>query len=149
MKHFVTPEDTAWSEQLAENTGSDAMPFAPAVVTRGRTVWLSGATAYPLVHAHPHDEAELRVPAGIAEQTRACLDNLAVALRAAGGTTRDIVKVTIFNTDMDAQDEVNEVYAEFFGTHRPARSHVGVHRLVGPELKIEIEAVAVLDDEAA
>lgn len=46
---------------------------------------------------------------------------------------------------MHAQNEVNQVYAEFFGEHRPTRSHIGVNRLVGPELKIEIEAVAVLD----
>lgn len=144
MKHTVTPESLAWAAQLQDNTGADAMPFAPAVVTRGDTVWLSGATAYPLVHKHPHDEAELTVPEGIAEQTRACLDNLLIALRAACGELTDIVKVTIFNTDMDAQDEVNRVYGEFFGDHKPSRSHIGVHRLVGPELKIEIEAVAVL-----
>ncbi|MGW4235038.1 RidA family protein [Streptomyces sp. NPDC004980] len=144
MKQFITPDSLAWAAQLREDTGADAMPFAPAVVTRGNTVWLSGATAYPLVHQHPHDEAELTVPEGIAEQTRACLENLLIALKAAGGDLQDIVKVTIFNTDMDAQNAVNQVYAEFFGQHRPARSHIGVNRLVGPELKIEIEAVAVL-----
>lgn len=124
--------------------GAHAMPFVPAFVTRGDIVWLSGATAYPLVHRHPHDEDELAVPAGIGEQTRACLENLMVALGAAGGVKEDVVKVTIFSTDMDAQDEVNEVYSRFFHPHRPARSHVGVSRLVGPELKVEIEAVAVL-----
>lgn len=122
------------------------MPFYPAVTTQGRTVYLSGATAFPLIHKHPHDEAELRVPDDIGEQTRACLNNLKTALEAAGGQVTDIVKVTIFNTDMDAQDDVNKAYTAFFGDHRPCRSHVGVDRLVGSDLKIEIEAIAVLDD---
>ena len=123
----------------------NAMPFVPAVVTSGKTVYLSGATAFPLIHSHPHVEEELRVPEDIREQTRRALENLKAALEAAGGQVADIVKVTIFNTDMRAQDDVNEVYAEFFGDVRPARSHIGVAALVGPELKIEIEAVAVLD----
>lgn len=144
MQRTVTPDSLARASRRPEDAAADAMPFAPAVVTRGDTVWLSGATAYPLVHAHPHDPAELAVPEGTAEQARVCLDNLLIALRAAGGDVEDIVKVTLFSTDMDAQDEVNRVYADFFGDHRPARSHIGVHRLVGPELKIEIEAVAVL-----
>lgn len=144
MKQFVTPGSSTWAAQLREDTGADAMPFVPAVVTRGDTVWLSGATAYPLVHQHPDEEAGQTVPDGIAEQTRTCLENLLIALRAAGGDVQDIVKVTIFNTDMDAQNEVNRVYAEFFGEHKPARSHIGVNRLVSPELKIEIEATAVI-----
>lgn len=121
------------------------MPFTPAIVTEeGRTVWLSGATAYPLVHKHPHDPEELRVPGGIADQTTACLENLKTALEAAGGAITDIVEVTIYNTDMDSQDEVNQAYITFFGDHRPTRTHLGVHRLVSPALKVEISAHAVL-----
>lgn len=121
------------------------MPFTPAVVTTGgRHVWLSGATAFPLVHKHPHDEDELTVPDGIGEQTRACLENLRIAVEAAGGTVLDIVETTIYTTEMQNQDEVNRVYMEFFGEHRPARSHVGVSHLVGGKLSIEISAHAVI-----
>jgi 2-iminobutanoate/2-iminopropanoate deaminase len=123
------------------------MPFVPGMSVRaGRTVYLSGATAFPLYHKHPHDEEELRPPQGIGEQTRIALENLRLVLEAGGGRPTDIVKVTIFNTEMEHQDEVNRVYTEFFGDHRPARSHVGVQELVGKGLKIEIEAVAVIDD---
>jgi 2-iminobutanoate/2-iminopropanoate deaminase len=125
----------------------EEMPFVPGMaVTGGRTVYRSGATAFPLYHKHPHDEAELRPPESIGAQTRVALDNLRIVLEAAGGKITDIVKVTIFNTEMEHQDEVNRVYQEFFGPHRPARSHVGVNRLVGKGLKIEIEAIAVIDD---
>lgn len=121
------------------------MPFTPAVVTTGgRHVWLSGATAFPLVHKHPHDEDELAVPGGIGEQTRACLENLRIAVEAAGGTVRDIVETTIYTTEMKNQDVVNRVYMEFFGEHRPARSHIGVSHLVGGATKIEISAHAVI-----
>lgn len=124
------------------------MPFSPAVVTRdsARTIHLSGATAFPLVHKHPHDENELRVPAGMYDQTVRTLENLRQALEAAGGAVADIVKVVIYNTDLSKQDDVNRAYVEFFGDHRPARSHIGVAQLVGSGLLIEIEATAVVDD---
>jgi 2-iminobutanoate/2-iminopropanoate deaminase len=124
------------------------MPFSIAVSTGGnpRTVQLSGATAFPLVHKHPHDEDELRVPAGLYDQTVRALHNLRIALQAAGGELTDIVKVVIYNTRMDQQDEVNRAYVEFFGEHRPARSHIGVDALVGSGLLIEIEAIAVIGD---
>jgi 2-iminobutanoate/2-iminopropanoate deaminase len=132
-------------EFITAGADPEEMPFMPAITTTGgTTVWLSGATAFPLVHKHPHDLDELSVPENIGDQTRACLENLRVALEAAGGTTADIVEVTIYNTDMDSQDEVNAVYLEFFGDHRPTRTHIGVSRLVGPALKIEISAHAVI-----
>ncbi len=126
----------------------DDMPFVRAIaVAGGRTIYCSGVTALPLVHKHPHDEAELRPPEDIGDQTRVCLENLRRVLEAAGATFADVVKVTIFNTEIDRQDDVNRVYREFFGEHRPARSHVGVSRLVSPRLKIEIEAIAVVTDD--
>ena len=126
----------------------DEMPFVPAVTVRGggTTVYLSGATAFPLVHSHPHREEELQVPDDIAEQTRLALDNLGLALAASGAGFEDVVKVVIYNTEMERQDAVNEVYRRYFPRGLPARSHVGVSRLVGRGLKIEIEAVAVVSE---
>lgn len=124
----------------------DDMPFVPAYrVTGGTVVFLSGATANPIYHKHPHDPEELRPPKTMREQVRKCLENLKIEVEAAGGTIEDIVKVTIFNRRMDLQDEVNEEYVKFFGRHRPARSHIGVSELVTPDVLIEIEAVAVID----
>lgn len=124
----------------------EEMPFSPAATAKGKTVYLSGATAFPLIHRHPHVESELHVPEDIGEQTTACLNNLKTALRAAGGDITDIVKVTIFSTEMASQDKVNDAYLAFFGEHRPCRSHIGVDHLVGSQTKIEIEAIAVLGD---
>jgi 2-iminobutanoate/2-iminopropanoate deaminase len=125
----------------------DDMPFSLGFkVKGGTTLYISGATAYPLYHSHPHVEEEMNVPNEIKAQTSIVLANLQKVIEAAGGTINDIVKTTIFNTRMDMQDEVNEVYNHFFKGHRPARSHVGVSELVGTGLMIEIEVIAVLND---
>jgi 2-iminobutanoate/2-iminopropanoate deaminase len=124
------------------------MPFSPAIVTNthSRTIHLSGSTAFPLIHKHPHDENELTVPEGLYDQTVRTLENMRAALEAAGGKITDIVKVVIYNTRMTQQDEVNVAYMEFFGAHRPARTHIGVASLVGKGLLVEIEATAVVSD---
>ena len=125
----------------------EEMPFVPAVKVRGgTTIYLSGATAFPLCHSHPHREEELRVPDDIAEQARLAMENLKLALQASGATFDNVVKVVIYNTEMDQQDRVNEVYRSYFPNGLPARSHVGVSRLVGGGLKIEIEMVAVVPE---
>jgi 2-iminobutanoate/2-iminopropanoate deaminase len=125
----------------------DDMPFSLGYkVKGGTTLYISGATAFPLYHAHPHVEEELIVSDSIKEQTQKVLDNIKLVVEAAGGTINDIVKTTIFNTRMDLQDEVNEVYNKFFRSHRPARSHIGASELVGTGLMIEIEVIAVLND---
>ncbi|GAA4178142.1 RidA family protein [Gryllotalpicola koreensis] len=82
--------------------------------------------------------------ATLAEQTRACLANIDRIITAAGGQRTDIAAVTIYNTRLAEQDVVNAVCSEFFGEHRPARTHVEVSRLADPELLIEISAMAAL-----
>ena len=130
-----------------EGFAEEEMPFVPAVMVRGgSTIYLSGATAFPLYHKHPHDEDELRVPEDIGEQTRLALENLRRVLASCGATFDNVVKVVIYNTDMDRQDTVNEIYRSYFTNGPPARSHVGVDRLVSSNVKIEIDMVAVVPD---
>lgn len=133
--------DAHWSDTLAAQTGTDRPPFSALVRTSGPTLYLSGQT-FPVIGS-----GDARKPAdiGMAEQTRACLENLDLLVTTGGGTRADIVKVTIFNTRMADQSTVNDVYREFFGAHRPTRSHVEVTRLADPDLLIEIEAIAVLE----
>ena len=81
------------------------------------------------------------VPGGIAEQTERVMQNLAAILQAAGTGLGQVVKTTVFLTDMADFTAMNEVYARAFGNHRPARSTVAVAGL--PKgVKVEIEAVA-------
>jgi len=82
---------------------------------------------------------------GIEEQTRACLDNLRRVLEAGGVTPAQVVKATIFLTDMAEFGTVNEIYGAFFGEHRPARACVEVGAL--PKgAKVEIEAIAYVGE---
>ncbi|CAN5328298.1 RidA family protein [soil metagenome] len=133
--------DAHWSSTLAEATGTAKAPFSAVVRTSGVTIYTAGQT-FPVIGANdtrPAAEVSLR------EQTEACLINIDLLLTAAGATRSDVVKVTIFNTVMSEQPVVNEVYREFFGDHRPTRSHVEVTRLADPDLLIEIEAIAVVE----
>ena len=83
------------------------------------------------------------VDGGIAEQTHRVLQNLRAILRAGGTDLTQVVKTTVFLVDMADFSLMNEVYAEFFGDHRPARSTVAVASLPRGA-RVEIEAVAVL-----
>jgi len=81
------------------------------------------------------------VPGDIAKQTRRVLDNIAAVLRAEGLTFDNVVKTTIFLTDLGDFQTVNEIYGSYFKQDPPARSTVQVSAL--PKgAKIEIEAIA-------
>jgi 2-iminobutanoate/2-iminopropanoate deaminase len=77
-----------------------------------------------------------------AEQARQVMINLKAVLEAAESSLTSVLKTTIFLTDMTAFQEVNEVYSQALGEHRPARSTVGVASLPKGAL-VEIEAVAL------
>ena len=77
-------------------------------------------------------------------QTEKVLENVSLVLQEAGGTLDDVVKVTVFITDMAMYDEVHEVRRRFFGEPYPASSMVEVSALIDPQLLVEVEAVAVI-----
>ncbi len=83
------------------------------------------------------------VEGGVREQTRRVLENLQAVLQAAGTSPLQVVKTTIFLTDMGDFAAVNEVYGGFFATNPPARSTIQVAAL--PKgAKVEIEAIALV-----
>jgi 2-iminobutanoate/2-iminopropanoate deaminase len=85
------------------------------------------------------------VAGGIDAQARRVLDNVAAVLRAEGLGFENIVKTTIFLTDLADFQTVNEIYAGYFEQAPPARSTVQVPAL--PKgARIEIEVIAVADD---
>ncbi len=86
------------------------------------------------------------VPDGVRAQTRQVLLNLRTVLATAGADLSDVVKTTVFLTDMADFAEFNEAYREFFPVDPPARSTVGVAALARPELIVEIEAIAVVQE---
>jgi enamine deaminase RidA (YjgF/YER057c/UK114 family) len=104
-------------------------------VPAGTQVWVSGQ-----VGAEPDGQ----VPEGIEAQARLAFRNVARALTSAGASWADVLKITIFVTDISGLAAVRAAREEFVNTAAPpASTLVEVSALVRPELKIEIEAVAL------
>jgi len=82
--------------------------------------------------------------ADVVAQARQVFHNMREALAAAGCGFEDVVKVTIYLTDVDDRPKINPVRQEVFGATRPASTLVEVPRLAVPGAKIEVEAVALL-----
>ena len=81
------------------------------------------------------------VVGGLGQQARQALANVRDLLESQGATMDDVVKTTVFLAHMDDFPALNEVYAEVFGEHRPARSAVGVSALpLGAAVEIEVWA---------
>jgi 2-iminobutanoate/2-iminopropanoate deaminase len=79
----------------------------------------------------------------IAEQTTQVLTNLSEVLKEGGSGLDKVLKTTVFLSDMENFTPMNEVYAKFFGDHKPARSTVAVKTLPKNAL-VEIECVALI-----
>lgn len=111
-------------------------PYSPAVKA-GNLVYFSGQI--------PLDSTTGKIVEGdISAQAEQCFKNLLNVLASAGLTTDDVVKSTVFLTDMGDFKAVNEVYAKFFNSPYPARSAIGVASLpLGA--KIEIEVIAEVE----
>lgn len=86
------------------------------------------------------------VAGGIEEQTHQVFRNLQAVLAEAGTSFANAVKATVFIKDMNQFAAVNEIYASYFGAHKPARSTVEVARLP-KDVLVEIELVATIPVE--
>jgi len=117
-------------------TGALTPPLA-RVIRAGNHIYVSGQV--------PVKGDGTVVEGGISEQTECVIDNLEAALSEAGATLQDVVKTTVYlsNVKRDFKD-MNEVYAKRFGEHRPTRSTIGAELAL--EALVEIEAVAVIRD---
>ena len=79
----------------------------------------------------------------VREQTHQVFKNLAAVLEAAGASFESVVKATVFIKDMNDFAAINEVYGEYFSSHKPARSCVEVARLP-KDVLVEIEVIALV-----
>jgi reactive intermediate/imine deaminase len=105
-------------------------------VRAGELLFVSGCV--------PVDQEGRLVGDDVVVQARQVFRNIEAVLAAAGATFADVVKVTVYLTNIDERPQINPVRQEFFGEVRPASTLVEVSRLAVPGARIEIEAVALL-----
>ena len=109
-------------------------PYSPAV-RAGDYIFVSGQI--------PLDPITNQTRLGdVASETRQVLENIRLNLEGCGATLADVVKTTVFLTNVQDFAAMNAAYAEVFGDSKPARSTVGVAALPLPGAKVEIEAIA-------
>jgi len=105
------------------------------VVKAGNLIWVSGTVGMT---------QEGTIPTDVVSQFDLALRNLDACLKAGGAGPEHVVKVTVFLTDINDRPRINPARQRYFGTSRPASTLVEVSALVLPQLKVEIEAQAVL-----
>jgi 2-iminobutanoate/2-iminopropanoate deaminase len=111
-------------------------PYSQAVVHNG-LAYLSGQI--------PLDPMTGQlVEADIVPQTTRVLENLKAVLEACGSSLDQVVKTTVYLTDMREFAKMNEIYAKYFPQNPPARSTVEAARLPR-DVRVEIDAIAIVD----
>ena len=119
--------------RVIEGLTSKGGHYSPGVVAGGM-LYISGQL--------PIDPVTGKITeGGIREQTKQALANVGRVLEAAGCRREDVVMCRVYISDMGNWDAVNEVYASFFGSHKPARAVVPTRELHHGAL-VEIEAMA-------
>ena len=112
-------------------------PYSQAIKVRGSTiVYCSGQIGLDPQTGSLAGETAI-------EQARRVMENLKAVIEAAGAHLSDVVKTTMYLTDMNDFAAVNEVYATYFTANQPARATVEASRLP-KDAKVEIDATAVL-----
>lgn len=123
-------------EKIETGIAPSSAPISDAV-RAGNQVWLVAIAEDPV-------SGEI-VAGGIEAQTRRCIENLEIAITAAGGTLANLVQVQVFLVDSADAAGMNAVYREFFTVAPyPVRATVVVKELLARGLRVEMLATAVL-----
>ncbi|HIP19481.1 MAG TPA: RidA family protein [Sulfurovum sp.] len=122
---------------IATNEAPQAIgPYSQAVEANG-LIYTSGQIALM-----PDGTMEIN---DIEHQTKQVMKNLYYVLQEAGAEFTDVIKTTIYLADMNDFEKVNEIYAHYFGDHKPARSTIAVKTLPKNAL-VEIECIAIANN---
>ena len=102
----------------------------------GNTIYVSGQVSMD-------SPGNVVGPGDMQAQTRQALENIKTVLESAGSSMADVVKITVFMTDISLLRDTHQVRAEFFPDPPPASTGIEISALAFPGLLIEIEAIAV------
>jgi 2-iminobutanoate/2-iminopropanoate deaminase len=119
-------------KEFAATPGATSLPFSPGILIDG-TLYIAGQIGRDLKTG--------QMPSEFESEVRNALDSAGLVLKAAGLGFEDAVTVQVYLTDMDLFPRMNAVYATYFKDPRPARTTVGVAKLVGTA-RIEITITA-------
>ncbi|KAI9016112.1 Endoribonuclease L-PSP/chorismate mutase-like protein [Hyaloraphidium curvatum] len=131
---YIASQSRAMSTELTLLSGSTVAPYSPAVTANG-FMYVSGQVGI--------DANLKKVEGGFEAEVKQVLANLKSVIERGGGKLDRVVKCTVFLTDMSNFGKLNEHYAAFFGSHKPARSAFAVKELPLGCL-VEIEAVVAM-----
>ena len=134
------------AREYLDGTRQSNRSYAPAVVTRGgRTVWLAGHFGV----SAEQDSRAVDQGAGddFERQVHATFGRLEETLQRVGGTLQNIVTMTVFVTDVRHGDRFVELRKQYFSDGYPASALITVAGLGAPEMRVEIQAVAVIGDD--
>jgi len=105
----------------------------------GDSIWVSGTTA-------TDENGEVVAPGDPYAQTIQAIKNINTALKALGADLSHVTRTRIYVTDITQWEKIGKAHGEYFGEIRPATSMVEVRRLISPEMLVEIEVDAIVQE---